>query len=135
MLYVSAGTWHVSIFFYPPLGMPVLAFVAVGIANVCALWGLAGIEIPMSQKDSKWTRFNRVSMITGAWMEFATDFASGVTALNQGMKYFGIAILVAGELQCFLFSRNTGQLTPKIIYFHYLKKPFLDQSIQKNHLI
>ena len=33
--------------------------------------------------------------------------------------------------QCFFFSRNIGQLTPKIIYFHYLKKYFLDLSIQK----
>ena len=32
--------------------------------------------------------------------------------------------------QCFLFSRNIGQDTPKINYFHYLKKYFLDQSIQ-----
>ena len=37
-----------------------------------------------------------------------------------------------GVCQCFLFSRSIGQVTPKIIYFHYLKKPFLDQSIQKN---
>ena len=36
--------------------------------------------------------------------------------------------------QCFLFSRIIGQLTPKNIYFHYLKKCFLDQSIQKNIL-
>ena len=34
-------------------------------------------------------------------------------------------------MQWFFFSRNIGQLTPKIIYFHYLKKSFLDQSIQK----
>ena len=33
--------------------------------------------------------------------------------------------------QCFFFSRNVGQVTPKIIYFHYLIKYFPDQSIQK----
>ena len=33
--------------------------------------------------------------------------------------------------QCFLFSRIIGWLTPKIIYFYYLEKYFLDQSIQK----
>ena len=33
--------------------------------------------------------------------------------------------------QWFFFSRNIGELTLKIIYFHYLKKCFLDQSIQK----
>ena len=33
--------------------------------------------------------------------------------------------------KCFLFSRNIGWLTPKIIYLRYLKKSFLDQSIQK----
>ena len=33
--------------------------------------------------------------------------------------------------QWLLFSRNIGYLTLKIIYLHYLKKSFLDQSIQK----
>ena len=32
--------------------------------------------------------------------------------------------------QCFLCSRNTGSVTRKIIYFHYLEI-ILDQSIQK----
>ena len=45
-----------------------------------------------------------------------------------------IAARQPGELQCFLFSRILGYLTPKIIYFYYLKKYFLDQSIQKNIL-
>ena len=35
------------------------------------------------------------------------------------------------EFQCFLFSRNIGYVTPKIIYFYDLKTFFLDQSIQK----
>ena len=33
--------------------------------------------------------------------------------------------------QCFLFSRNIGSVTPNIIYFKYLTKTFLDQSIPK----
>ena len=33
--------------------------------------------------------------------------------------------------QCLFFGRNIGQLTPKIIYFHHLRKYFLRQSIQK----
>ena len=33
--------------------------------------------------------------------------------------------------QCFCFSRNIGQIIPKFMYFHYLLKHFLDQSIQK----
>ena len=33
--------------------------------------------------------------------------------------------------QCFFFGRNIGWVTPKTIYFHYLKKYFLDQNIQK----
>ena len=32
--------------------------------------------------------------------------------------------------QCFVYSRNIGYLTPKIIHLHYLNKYFLDQSIQ-----
>ena len=34
--------------------------------------------------------------------------------------------------QCLFCSRNIAQVTPKIIYFHYLIKFFPDQSIQKN---
>ena len=33
--------------------------------------------------------------------------------------------------QCFLFSRNIGKLTPKLVYFYYLKKNILDHSIQQ----
>ena len=33
--------------------------------------------------------------------------------------------------QRFLFSRNIGLVTAIIMYFDYLKKSFLDQSIQK----
>ena len=32
--------------------------------------------------------------------------------------------------QCFLLSRNIGKVNPTIIYFHYVKKYFLNQSIQ-----
>ena len=39
--------------------------------------------------------------------------------------------LPSGLLQYFLFSRIIGLVTPKINYFYYLKKYFLDQSIQK----
>ena len=41
----------------------------------------------------------------------------------NGSTYSGI--------QCFFFSRNIGKVTPKMIYFYYLKKYFPDQSIQK----
>ena len=37
--------------------------------------------------------------------------------------------------QCYFFSRNIGQVTPKTIYFHNLQKSFLDRSIQKKLLI
>ena len=37
----------------------------------------------------------------------------------------------SGEEQSFLFSRNVGWVTLKMTYFYYLKKYFLDQSIQK----
>ena len=33
--------------------------------------------------------------------------------------------------QCFFSSRNIGQVSPKIMYFHYLQKYFPDQSIWK----
>ena len=34
-------------------------------------------------------------------------------------------------LQCFFSSQTIGKFTPKIIYFHYLRNYFLDQSNQK----
>ena len=37
----------------------------------------------------------------------------------------------SGFTQWLFFGRNIGQLTPKNIYFHYRRKCFLDQSIQK----
>ena len=37
--------------------------------------------------------------------------------------------------QWFFLNRNVGQVTPKIIYFHDLKKHFLDQSILLNKLV
>ena len=37
---------------------------------------------------------------------------------------------ITDAYQCFFFSRSIGYVTPKIIHFHYLKKYFLDQSIQ-----
>ena len=46
---------------------------------------------------------------------------------------FGSPMNARSHLCCF-FSRNIGYLTLKIIYFHYLKKHFLVQRIQKNRL-
>ena len=43
-------------------------------------------------------------------------------------------IHLEGCVQCFLLSRNMGYVAPTNIYFHYLKKHFLDQSIKKNIL-
>ena len=39
--------------------------------------------------------------------------------------------LVSGGGQCFIFSRIITQVTPKIIHLYYVKKTFLNQSIQK----
>ena len=37
---------------------------------------------------------------------------------------------INGGIQCFFSSRIISWFVPKIIYFHYLKKAFLDQSIK-----
>ena len=37
--------------------------------------------------------------------------------------------VVACLQQCFFFSANTAQVTPKIVYFYYLKIYLQDQSI------
>ena len=48
--------------------------------------------------------------------------------MAQSAKLYGLAWAC---YQRFFFSQNIGLLTPKIIYFYYLNKYFLDQSIQK----
>ena len=64
---------------------------------------------------------------------------STATAASAIFQVAAITIQVTPELastnyyewQWLFFGRNIGQLTPKIIYFHYLRKFFLDQSIQQ----
>ena len=54
--------------------------------------------------------------------------------LDSGMIQTVSGRRTPARRQCFFFSRNIGQVTPKIIYFHYLIKYFPDQSIPKNIL-
>ena len=51
--------------------------------------------------------------------------------LTHDVVQWACDIPPTGWLQCFSFSRNIGQVTLKISDFYYLKKSFLDQSIQK----
>ena len=67
------------------------------------------------------------------WVEQSIDemtmhwyFYSSYISSNY---WFALERVSAG--QCFFFSRNIDWVTPKIIYFYYLKKSFMDQSIQK----
>ena len=39
--------------------------------------------------------------------------------------------LLAGVPQCFFISRNIGQITPKNIYFHYLKNAYFWIKVSK----
>ena len=67
---------------------------------------------------------------TSAVMPASPVNLDGLVKFKPGTRF------IMPARQCFLFSRIIGQLTPKIIYFYYLKKYFLDQSIQKIfHLI
>ena len=49
---------------------------------------------------------------------------------NERFLYSRCRRVRSGD-QCILFSRFIGELTLKIIYLYYLKKYFMDQSIQK----
>ena len=62
---------------------------------------------------------------------YQIDKCRGTTVLMSipGTEYIGHKCS-----QWLFFGRNIGLLTPKIIYFHYLIKYCLDQSIQKNIL-
>ena len=53
------------------------------------------------------------------------------TLIPRELLYNAIIQIPSRPNQCFFFSRNIGELTPKNFYFHYLKKSFLDESIQK----
>ena len=61
-------------------------------------------------------------------------FITQISFLDQSIQYVNIFSSLwhinYTTHQCF-FSRNIGWVAPKIIYFQYLKKYFLDQSIQK----
>ena len=61
------------------------------------------------------------------WGEI-TDNSAKKEALICGFKHGVLTTAMNAWVarQCFLFSRNIGELTLKIIYFHYLKKYFLD---------
>ena len=37
--------------------------------------------------------------------------------------------------QWYFYSQNIRKVTLKMIYFHYLKESFLDQSITKKHFV
>ena len=54
-----------------------------------------------------------------------SSFVKSSSKHQQGMSKHLVS--VSG----FLSIRNIGQVSPKNIYFHYLKKYFLDQSVQK----
>ena len=71
-----------------------------------------------------------VAITNGLWME-------AWQAASLLLRHFGADLTkyqqeeVCSGSQCFLFSRNTGLLTPKIIELNYLKKPYLDQNIPR----
>ena len=53
---------------------------------------------------------------------------------NSAKKEALVAWLVVSarfKLQCFLFSRSIGKVTPKISYFHYVQNNNLDRCIHK----
>ena len=70
-----------------------------------------------------------------AWVSSAMLQNAGFTCrrMRPGIKRDGrTAMTMSLRNVCTCSGRNTGHATPKIIYYHYLKKSFLDQSIKKN---
>ena len=62
--------------------------------------------------------------------EAAIDRTAGTIYLPQGWELC-TSVCCSRYIQYFFLSRNIGQVTLEIIYFQYLKKHFLDQSIQQ----
>ena len=66
----------------------------------------------------------------------SVKFAKSVNVQRSYGKHtllveLGLVMWATSRTQWLFFGRNIGQLTPKITYFHYLRKKILDQSIQK----
>lgn len=94
--YICIAAWHVGLFFYPPCGSTLIAAALVFACNTLAFVGLSGSEISMENPDWKLLRLRRIITVGGTWLEFGTDFSSGVTAVKQGYVPVGASILVVG---------------------------------------
>ena len=72
-------------------------------------------------------------------------FLGDLTNTSEGSEFHSLASLKnrqhfnpkqGGRCQYFFLRRNIGEVTPKVVFFHYLTKYFPDQSIQNTfHLI
>ena len=63
-------------------------------------------------------------------MKVGSDTRAHINLLNANFKRDETILKCAS--QCFLFNRNVGQVPPKIIHFHYLKKTVSGSKYPKN---
>ena len=92
VLFASA----VVTFIFPPFGY---ALVSVGICLWNAVLLLCSQSVGLiSNKEDNWPtkRLSSILTQTGCWLEVATDFAAGVTAVKSGAKIAGGIVIAAG---------------------------------------
>jgi hypothetical protein len=115
LFYVSIATWHATLFVYPPWDNALAAVAVLFVADTLAFVGLSGSEISMEKPDWKFLRLSRIATVSGMWIEFGTDLASGVTAWKQGLYPVAACILVVGASSSSNLFRNSylqGHIVP-----------------------
>lgn len=98
IFFASGSTFNVAGFIWPPWGQELVMSAALVIINGAALITLSGIAIPRSSEGARVKRLSMILTLLGSWLEVSTDCASGVSALRNNQKVFGIIILTSGVL-------------------------------------
>ena len=97
---IAASVWHVTIFLYPPFGQQILATVLMTFQDGINVPILIAGEVPTTEKHWLTSRLTRIAMVFGAYLEFGSDFAAGVTSVKRGHLALGIPIILAGAFLC-----------------------------------
>ena len=93
-------------------------------------------SLPIADNDSK-TKLRaspkvpkQLSTELSNWKQLSFEVVTNIGVLSW-LRWRILARERRGAHQCCRFSRNIAEVTSKIIYFYYLKKKILGQSIQK----
>ena len=77
-----------------------VAAASTSLSSIVATIALTGVVIPLGSPSCLVNRISLVVTISSQWLEFSTDFASGITALKVGEKFIAVVIMMAGASRC-----------------------------------